>query len=69
MSVSVLSPDERPSLLLEVPVAVAALVIIVGSEEVAGDKVSSRDEFGVALSKWWGFDTITQGGASGRQLG
>ena len=49
--------------------AVAALVIIVGSEEVAGDKVSSRDEFGVALSKWWGFDTITQGGASGRQLG
>ena len=52
MSVSVLSPDERPSVLLEVPaVAEDPLALaVVGSEEVAGDSVSSREEFGVALN-------------------
>ena len=40
------------------------VAFVVGSEEVAGDSVSSLDEFGVALSEWWGFVTIvicTQG--------
>ena len=41
MSVSVLSPDERPSLLL-LDVTLAAF---------AGDSVSSRDEIGVALHR------------------
>ena len=53
MSVSVLSPDERPSVLLEVPVVTAdpLALAVVGSEEVAGDSVSSREEFGVALNE------------------
>ena len=60
MSVSVLSPDERPSLFpLEVPAAAAAAAfVVVGSEEVAGDSVSSLDEFGVALSQWRRFVTF-----------
>ena len=50
MSVSVLSPDERPSLLL-LDVTLAAFVVVVIVEEVAGDSVSSRDEIGVALHR------------------
>ena len=54
-----LSPDERPSLFpLEVPAAAAAAFVVGGSEEVAGDSVSSLDEFGVALSQWRSFVTV-----------
>ena len=49
MSVSVLSPDERPSLLL-LDVTLAAFVVV-AVEDVAGDSVSSRDEIGVALHR------------------
>ena len=55
-----LSPDERPSFFpLEVPAAPAeAAFAVVGSEEVAGDSVSSLEEFGVALSQSRSFVTI-----------
>ena len=60
MSVSVLSPDERPSVLLDVPVVTADPLALaeVGSVEVAGDSVSSREEFGVALNEWKGSFTV-----------